>query len=119
MPKTKDINTDPADVLTVPYPCQLVRRHETKNGGVFHSVSFRFKDAWASFVIGEDKIKPYVRNGETVNNKVSLELGPAEDIRMVSVSNNGKGFKNQAFFNRSIQSYINQAKSDYLKSVAI
>lgn len=116
MSKSKTSNN-----LSISYPTKLVREHTGKNGHIFHSLSFMFKDRWASFIVNEDRIKPVtLSNGDVVDGKVSVELGEASDITMVSLPNDdGLSFRRQPFFNSSIAECIHQNKQDYLRSIAI
>ena len=62
-----------------------------------------FKNAWASFIPDESDITPCLkRNGEIIENKFSLNLGSADDIRMVSVAGEDGNYKVIPFFNRRL-----------------
>ena len=115
MAKAKTPNT-----LSFTYPTKLIREHIGKNGHSFHSLSFMFRDKWASFIVNEDSISPFTsRNGDAVDGKVSIELA-ADDITMVSLpDDDGLSFRRQPFFNSSIAECIRQNKQDYLRSIAI
>ena len=116
MSKAKTANT-----LSISYPSKLVREHTGRNGHIFHSLSFMFKDKWASFIVNEESIQPItLKDGNVADGKVSIELGAADEITMVSLPNeDGQSFRRQPFFNSSIVECIRQNKQDYLRSIAI
>ncbi len=105
----------------VNYPEALCRQHKSKaDNSVFRSISFRFKDAWASFALPEDAVSQSVRrNGEAIPNRLALNLGDSEAIRFVSVRTGEDTYERKPFFNRTIKSLIESGKQEYLRSIAI
>lgn len=105
----------------VNYPEALCRMQKSKaDNSVFRSISFRFKDAWASFALPEDAVSPSVRrNGEAIPNRLALNLGDSEGIRFVSVKTGEDTYERKPFFNRTIKSLIDSGKQEYLRSIAI
>lgn len=105
----------------VNYPEALCRRQKSKaDNSVFRSISFRFKDAWASFALPEDAVSQSVRrNGEAIPNRLALNLGDSEAIRFVSVRTGEDTYERKPFFNRTIKSLIDNGKQEYLRSIAI
>lgn len=115
MPKTKPISNDSSgtsDVVIRNYPATLCREHKGKNGGIFHSLSFRFRDAWASVIIPSDSISSS-REG-----KVDIALGKEDDVRIASIPD-GESYRTQPFFCSTIRSLISANRQEYLRSVAL
>ena len=69
------------------YPSTLC--HERINGKSsisFSSISFKFHDAWASFILLNSFISESTKsNGTLINNCKNLFLGKPDEIRLVSV----------------------------------
>lgn len=105
----------------VNYPEALCRQQRSKaDNSVFRSISFRFKDAWASFALPEDAVSQSVRrNGEAIPNRLALNLGNSEDVRFVSVKTGDDTYVRKPFFNKTIKSLIDNGKQEYLRSIAI
>ncbi len=121
MAKTKNTASPDENECIVTYPESLCRTQHAKNdNSVFRSISFRFKDAWATFALPEDHVTPTVRrNGETVPNRLTLHLGDSEDVRFVSIKKDDNSYEKKPFFNRTIKSLIDSEKHEYLRSIAI
>ncbi len=124
MPKTlnaelKAVQT--SNALVTNYPSKLCRKQQSKyDDSHFRSISFRFKNAWASFVLSEDNVSPAKRrDGRTIPNRLNLDLGDSEDIRFVSVKKDDDTYERKPFFNRTIKSIIDGEKKDYLRSIAL
>ncbi len=121
MPKNKtDINDTTNDCI-VNYPEALCRKQQSKtDNSIFRSISFRFKDTWATFPLPEDCITQSVRrNGEVIPNRLALNLGNSEDIRFVSVRKDDNTYERRPFYNRTIKNLIDSEKHDYLRSIAL
>lgn len=105
----------------VNYPEALCRKQKSKyDNSFFRSISFRFKDAWASFPLPEDRITQSTRrNGEAIPNRLALNLGDSEDIRFVSIRKDDNSYERKPFFNRTIKSLIDSEKHEYLRSIAL
>ncbi len=101
-----------SEVVIRNYPAALCREHEGKNGGIFHSLSFRFRDAWASVIIPSDSISSS-REG-----KVDIALGKEDDVRIASIPE-GDTYRPQPFFCSTIRNLISANKQEYLRSVAL
>ncbi len=116
MAKAKTESTTPAvapDVVIKNYPEALVKeRVSKKNGSKFRTLAFRFRDDWASVILSPDCVS------SVSENKVNVNLGKADDIKIASIADNGN-YRSQAFFVSSIRNLIASNKAEYLKSVAI
>lgn len=117
MSKTKT----PETAIVANYPAALCKeRVSALDGSIFHTIFFKFKDTWASFILPDDKISQSVkRNGDTIPERFTLDLGDAEDVRPVSVQTEDNSFERKIFFNRTIKNAIDEEKDRYLKSIAI
>lgn len=98
------------------YPGTLIHEHKSDDGSVFHSVSFRFRDAWASFIPSEDEITQ--SSDKSNSERFDLTLGDPDDIRNVSIKKENE-YIFVPMFNRTILSTIKNNRYEYLKSIAI
>lgn len=125
MPKNKIHPAETADstqpVILRNYPAALCRERLSDSGDYqFHSVSFKFGDSWASFIIDRGNIQQATRrNGDAIPNHVNILLGEADDVRNVSVSASDGNFDRRPMFNSTIYSAVIADRKDYLRSVAV
>lgn len=122
MPKKENISpTNELPIVKITnYPDALIHEGKTKSGNTFRTVSFRFRDAWASFFIDKDSLhKSIGRNGDSIPGKSDITLGDPEDIRRVSVNQADGSYDSVWMFNHSIRDFIHSNKMNYLRSIAI
>lgn len=113
--------TDSAVLEIKNYPVSLIHEHASSDdGSIFYSLSFRWKDSWASLLIPRDCISQSImRNGRPIEGRLNITLGDPEQIRNVSImSEDSSGYKRKPLYNRTILSAINLNKSNYLKAIA-
>lgn len=117
---TNASDSTPSGVVIRNYPRGLCRlRTSNLDGSMFYSVSFKFKDAWASFIIPEDSVQQSMRhNGSVIPDRVNIMLGPSEDIRKVSIRTDGR-YASQPMFNSTIYSSVVADRNNYLRSIAV
>ncbi len=120
--KTESEISVPTIIKIRNYPAKLV--HENKSvdgtGGTFKTISFMFKDFWASFLADDTDPSPATRrNGSLIPNRVSFTLGSPDDVRLVSIKNSDGVFERVPMFNKTIQSAIYADRQSYLRSIAI
>ncbi len=102
------------------YPTSLIHDYTSSDGSVFHSLSFRWKDAWASLILpGESVSQSVMRNGKPIEGRQNIILGDPEQIRNVSVRQEDGSYSRVPVFNRSILSAITASRQEYLRSIAI
>ena len=103
------------------YPASLIHEHvSSDDGSVFKTLSFRFKDAWASLILPEGSVSQSVtRNGKTIEGRQNVLLGNPEQIRNVSVLKDDDTYQRTPMFNRSILSAISESRQEYLRSIAV
>ena len=111
-----------SDVVVIRnYPASLIHEHvSSDDGSVFKTLSFRFKDAWASLILPEGSVSQSVtRNGKTIERRQNVLLGNPEQIRNVSVLKDDDTYQRTPMFNRSILSAISESRQEYLRSIAV
>lgn len=114
MTKTKPVSNEPAngsEVIIRSYPAALCREHK-KDGRTFHTLSFRFRDAWASIILPPDSIS------SSSEGRVDILLGREDDVKFASIAD-GENYKSLPMFCSSIRKFISENKQNYLKSIAI
>ena len=111
-----------SDVIEIRnYPASLIHDHvSSEDGSVFQTLSFRFKNAWASLILPEGSVSQSVtRNGKTIEGRQNVLLGNPEQIRNVSVLKDDDTYQRTPMFNRSILSAISESRQEYLRSIAV
>ena len=111
-----------SDVIEIRnYPASLIHDHvSSEDGSVFKTLSFRFKDAWASLILPEGSVSQSVtRKGKTIEGRQNVLLGNPEQIRNVSVLKDDDTYQRTPMFNRSILSAISESRQEYLRSIAV
>ena len=103
------------------YPASLIHEHVSSNdGSVFKTLSFRFKDAWASLILPEGSVSQSVtRNGKKIEDKRNVFLGVPDQVRNVSVLQDDNTYKRTPMFNRTILSAITESREEYMRSIAV
>lgn len=126
MPKNKTSPADtsdsmPSNVMIYHYPKALCHEHLSgSDGNDFISVSFKYKDSWASFIVSKDDIQQSVnRNGDAIPNRVNILLGVSDDIRSVSIQADDGTYVSQPMYNRTISTSIVADRKNYLRSIAV
>ncbi len=124
MSKRKDnlSSIDDSSIEVRNYPSSLCRTHQSQyDDSTFMTLSFRFKDKWASFIIDSCDLEPSMRrNGEELPDRFNVILGNPDEIRNVAISSeDGIGFINQPMYNRTIRDAILQSRKEYVKAIAI
>lgn len=117
-------STQPAssDVIEIRnYPASLIHDHvSSDDGSVFQTLSFRFKNAWASLILPEGSVSQSVtRKGKSIEGRQNVLLGDPEQIRNVSVLKDDDTYQRTPMFNRSILSAISESRQEYLRSIAV
>ena len=102
------------------YPTALIHKHKSEKGDEFNSISFMWKDKWASFVLNPGAISQSIsRKGNAIEGKMNIFLGEADQVRNVSVLEADSSYRRQPMFNRTILAEITSQRENYLKSIAI
>lgn len=103
------------------YPASLIHEHvSSDDGSVFKTLSFRFKDSWASLILPEESVSQSVtRNGKKIENKRNVFLGVPDQVRNVSVLQDDSTYKRTPMFNRTILSAITESREEYMRSIAV
>lgn len=117
----KSKQTDSAVLEIRNYPVSLIHEHtSSEDGSVFYSLSFRWKESWASLLIPKDAIsQSLMRNGKPIEGRLNITLGNSEQIRNVSImSDDSDGYIRKPLYNRTILSSILTSKENYLKAIA-
>lgn len=119
---TTSEQTDSAVLEIRNYPISLIHEHTSdEDGSVFYSLSFRWKDSWASLLIPKDAISQSImRNGKPIEGRLNITLGDPEQIRNVSImsdESNGE-YERKPLYNRTILSAIRSSKESYLRAIA-
>ena len=119
---TTSEQTDSAVLEIRNYPISLIHEHTSDgDGSVFYSLSFRWKDSWASLLIPKDAISQSImRNGKPIEGRLNITLGDPEQIRNVSImsdESNGE-YERKPLYNRTILSAIRSSKESYLRALA-
>lgn len=91
------------------FPEKLCRKRVSKSNNQFVSVSFLFKDAWASVALSPALLKASTnRNGETIPERFNLFLGDRYQYRNVSVSDGCGGYKTERMSNSDLSIFMRQ-----------
>lgn len=103
------------------YPASLIHEHvSSDDGSVFKTLSFRFKNAWASLILPEGSVSPSVtRKGKEIEDKRNVFLGVPDQVRNVSVLQDDNTYKRTPMFNRTILSAITESREEYMRSIAV
>lgn len=103
------------------YPASLIHEHvSSDDGSVFKTLSFRFKDSWASLILPEESVSQSVtRNGKKIENKRNVFLGVPDQVRNVSVLQDDSTYQRTPMFNRTILSAITESREEYMRSIAV
>lgn len=115
MAKTNKKTTKPIFINN--YPARLLHKREAKT--VFHSISFRLNDTWASFTLPAVLSKPATRkDGTIIDGCVNLFLGGADKTHNVSVRKPDGTFDVFEMTNSAISEAIQADRAAYQASVA-
>lgn len=102
------------------YPRSLIHDHTSDDGSQFHTLSFRWNDAWASLILPDEAVTQSIsRNGRKIDGRLNVSLGDSEQVRNVSVLQSDNSYKRTPMFNRTILSAITANKQEYLRSIAV
>ena len=103
------------------YPASLIHEHvSSDDGSVFKTLSFRFKDSWASLILPEGSVSQSVtRKGKKIEDKRNVFLGVPDQVRNVSVLQDDNTYKRTPMFNRTILSAITESREEYMRSIAV
>ena len=111
-----------SDVVVIRnYPTSLIHEHvSSDDGSVFKTLSFRFKDAWASLILPEGSVSQSVsRKGKNIEGRQNILLGDPEQVRNVSLQETDGTYRRQPMFARTILSAIKESRQEYLRSIAV
>ena len=116
--------TSPAssDVIEIKnYPAYLIHEHvSSDDGSVFRTLSFRFRNAWASLILPDGSVSQSVsRKGKNIEGRQNVFPGDPEQIRNVSVLQDDSTYQRTPMFNRTILSAITESRQEYLRSIAV
>ena len=110
----------PATVEIRNYPSSLIYEHISSSGSKFKSLSFRFRNSWASLLLREGSTsQSFMRNGSPIPSRVNVDLGSPDNVQFVSVQQDDASFKRIPMFNKTILSAISESRQDYLQSIAV
>ena len=103
------------------YPASLIHEHvSSADGAVFKTLSFRFKDAWASLILPEESVSQSVtRKGKNIEGRRNILLGDPEQVRNVSVLQDDSTYQRTPMFNRTIMAAITKSREEYMRSIAV
>lgn len=103
------------------YPAALIHDHvSSDDGSVFKTLSFRFKDAWASLILPEESVSQSVtRKGKNIEGRRNILLGDPEQVRNVSVLQDDSTYQRTPMFNRTIMAAITKSREEYMRSIAV
>lgn len=103
------------------YPESLIREHPSNfDDGTFLTLSFRFRDKWASFILDESEVEQSMRsNGQVIPGRINISLGDPDEIRNVSIQEDGGEYVNQPMYNKSIYAEIMRNRRRYLEQIVI
>ena len=103
------------------YPASLIHEHvSSDDASVFKTLSFRFKDAWASLILPEGSVSQSVtRKGKNIEGRRNVLLGDPEQVRNVSVLQDDSTYQRTPMFNRTILSAITESREEYMRSIAV
>ena len=111
-----------SDVIEIRnYPASLIHEHvSSDDGSVFQTLSFRFKNAWASLILPEGSVSQSVsRKGKNIEGRQNVLLGDPEQVRNVSLQETDGTYRRQPMFARTISSAIKESRQEYLRSIAV
>ena len=116
--------TSPAssDVVVIRnYPASLIHEHvSSDDGSVFRTLSFRFRNAWASLILPDGSVSQSVsRKGKNIEGRQNVLLGDPEQVRNVSLQENDGTYRRQPMFTKTILSSIMESRQEYLRSIAV
>ena len=115
MAKTYKKATNPVFINN--YPTRLLHRREAKT--VFHSISFRLNDAWASFTLPAGLSKPATRkDGSVIEGCMNLFLGDGDKTHRVSIRKPDGTFDVFEMTNAAIYQAIQADRAAYQASIA-
>ena len=90
------------------YPSSLCHKH-TSNDKQFTSVSFKYNDKWASFIVNDSQIKDSTRkDGTIIDNCINIVLGKAHQSRKISFKNENGIYDTEQMSNSDIRRFINE-----------
>lgn len=103
------------------YPASLIHDHvSSDDSSVFKTLSFRFKNAWASLILPEEAVSQSVtRRGKNIEGRRNILLGDPEQVRNVSVLQDDSTYQRTPMFNRTIMSAITKSREEYMRSIAV
>ena len=103
------------------YPASLINEHvSSDDGSVFKTLSFRFRDAWASLILPEGSVSQSVsRKGKNIDGRQNVLLGDPEQVRNVSILETDGTYRRQPMFAKTILSSITESRQEYLRSIAV
>ena len=103
------------------YPASLIHEHvSSDDGSVFKTLSFRFRDAWASLILPEGSVSQSVsRKGKNIDGRQNVLLGDPEQVRNVSILETDGTYRRQPMFAKTILSSITESRQEYLRSIAV
>lgn len=103
------------------YPASLIHDHvSSDDGSAFKTLSFRFKDSWASLILPEGVVSQSVtRKGKNIEGRRNVLLGDPEQVRNVSVLQDDSTYQRTPMFNRTILSAITESREEYMRSIAV
>ena len=103
------------------YPATLIHEHvSSDDGSVFKTLSFRFRDAWASLILPEGSVSQSVsRKGKNIDGRQNVLLGDPEQVRNVSILETDGTYRRQPMFAKTILSSITESRQEYLRSIAV
>lgn len=116
--------TSPAssDVVVIRnYPASLIHEHvSSDDGSVFRTLSFRFRNAWASLILPDGSVSQSVsRKGKNIDGRQNVLLGDPEQVRNVSLQETDGTYRRQPMFTKTILSSIMESRQEYLRSIAV
>lgn len=116
--------TSPAssDVVVIRnYPASLIHEHvSSDDGSVFRTLSFRFRNVWASLILPDGSVSQSVsRKGKNIEGRQNVLLGDPEQVRNVSLQENDGTYRRQPMFTKTILSSIMESRQEYLRSIAV
>ena len=103
------------------YPENLIREHPSNfDDGTFLTLSFKFRDKWASFILDESEVEQSMRsNGQVIPGRLNINLGSPEEIRNVSIQSDNGEYVNQPMYNKTIYAEIMRNRKRYLEQIVI
>ena len=111
-----------SDVIVIRnYPTSLIHEHvSSDDGSVFKTLSFRFRNAWASLILPDGSVSQSVsRKGKNIVGRQNVLLGDPEQVRNVSILETDGTYRRQPMFAKTILSSITESRQEYLRSIAV